>query len=428
MNDAQQIPPLNPYHPNDPILAPFAGRQKAFEFLYARLTDPEGAGATLVMGRRDGGKTTLLRRFDSVFEESFVSLYLALNSTPLSRESDWLRAVTEATGMALTARDFTLSRLPDMPVLVTRNWFEHEFLPEVFTILRRGRRLALLLDDVDALIQSVDAGQLPEDSFTWLNELLEKHSELRLVLALDAAAEDQVSRLSPLIGLTNIFRLGNLAPDETTWLMNASGHYSLTAEAAAAVQRATGGQPRLAQRFGAALYQRWSAESSRLILNGDDVKAVTPTVYQQSEAELKTVWGEATRNERLVLTAISSLLYADPLRPVTVDAVESWLVETDYPLDSTAIHAAARGLEYREIIEVTAGHLTISAGMMQTWLLDNARFSEGTAPPAANRRWLRWAIAAGVVVLIVVLVAIGTGSSDAPPPAPQPTITLIGNP
>ena len=86
-----------------------------------------------------------------------------------------------------------------------------------------------------------------------------------------------------------------------------------TDEGIESVFAATGGQPRLIQRFGFHLFQRWEMQPNHTTLTQQDVKQITPLVYNQSETELRTVWTETTRNERLVLTAISSLLYADPL-------------------------------------------------------------------------------------------------------------------
>ena len=82
----------------------------------------------------------------------------------------------------------------------------------------------------------------------------------------------------------------------------------------------------------------------------EDVKALTSTIYLYNEADYRVLWDHLGANERLVLTAMSDLLYNDPLGRMDAQAIQSWLVETDFPLDMTAINATLRSLEYREIL------------------------------------------------------------------------------
>jgi len=428
----------NPYHPHPDDgdgAAPFAGRHKAFEFLYQRLTDPAGTESSLILGRRDSGKTALLHHFSRYFDETFLGVYIPLKDTALKAEADWLRLLADGATRALTERNYTLSRLPEFTGagVDMRGWLGDTFLPELFSIIRRQRRLVFLLDDADALLNAIAEGRLPDDSIAYLHALIGAQPQLGLVLTLDSQFEADISRFSPLIALDAVFRLANLSEDESIWLLTepAAALYRLTPDAAAAAYRATGGQPRPLQRFGYHLFKRWEAHPDRTTLTPDDVKPVTLTVYAESEADLRAAWDRASRNERLVLTAIISLLYADPLGTITPAGIESWLVETDYPLDGTAINAAIRGLEYQEIAESTAGGIRLTAGLMQTWLLENGRLS-GRAPQAEARRpGLRWLALAAAALLVIVLVLVagqGTTPATTDTPAPVPTVTLVANP
>jgi hypothetical protein len=423
----------NPYIPNadNGTLPPFAGRTRAFEYLYARLTDPTQADACLVIGREGLGKTALLQHFSQFFDETFVAVYIPLNAISLADEDRWLRKLTDGAGSALAARNYTLSRLPEYEGGDVRTWITNSYFPELFHIIRRHRRLIFLLDDADALIDAVQNGRLPDDTFSYLHSLVEQFQPLGFVLTLDTQSEGDIARLSPLIGVENVFRLANLEKSDVQWLLTAppNGCYSLTDEAVEAVYRATGGQPRLVERFGDHLFRRWEAEPDKTRLTQEDVKQVTPAVFKASEAELRAAWGETTRNERLALTAVSSLLYADPLTAVNPANIENWLVETDYPLDSTAIHAAIRGLEYREIVEQRADGIHLTSGLMQSWLLENGRLSEtGEAAAKPNPR-LMWAALAVGLALVIALVLLASGGG-APPAddSPEPTVTLVANP
>src|SRR5690242_19154857 len=124
--------PNNPYPAlrGDVAFVPFVGRQKAFEYLYQQLT---GLKSSIVLGRQESGKTSVLRHFGDYFDESFVGVYLALKNIPLQSEGDWLLALAEATLQVMVQRNMSMSRVvtlqPDAAHM--REWFVESFLQEV---------------------------------------------------------------------------------------------------------------------------------------------------------------------------------------------------------------------------------------------------------------------------------------------------------
>lgn len=432
--------PVNPYHPTPDgtllPLVPFAGRQKAFERLYQQITDPAQAVTTVFLGRQHIGKTAFFLHFHLFFDETFVGVYVPLRDMPLEGEAAWLTALARRTTSALVDRNFTLSRLPETPPdgANVRQWFEVAYLAEVLTAMRRYRRLVYLLDDADYLLRAVSDGRLPPDTFEFWQRLQEQNRQFSITLSWDADSESEAARLSPLAALKDSFRLTNLTPDDSASLLRqpVAHLYHVSDEAAAAVYRAAGGEPRLLQRFGQHLFRRYETLLERNTITPDDVKAVTPAVYADSEADLKKQWEKLSANERLTLRAVVSLLYADPITPITARNIEAWLVETEFPLDSTAVYAALRSLEYRELINATP--VQISAGLMQTWLLDNVRQAQperrspSAAVAAASPRRQRWLIGAALVMLalvVLVILTIAQTPQDAAQLTPQPTVTLV---
>ncbi|MDL1882669.1 hypothetical protein FBR01_03340 [Anaerolineae bacterium CFX8] len=436
----EHTPPVNPYHPHTDgsalALIPFAGRQKAFERLYQQLTDPLKSEVTVLLGRQGVGKTALLQHFHPFFDETFVSTYVPLGHLPLKSEAVWLKALARRITGVLIERSFTLARLPEKTPNDSkiRAWFEESYLLEVFNIIRRHRRLVLLLDDAEHLLRAVEEGQLPPDSFEYLYRLLAGYRQLGMVLTLDARSESQVSKLSPLAAVTGVFRLTNLSPEESAWLLREPVHrfYTVSEEAAAAAYRATGGQPRLLQRFGAALYRQWETQPEQRTFEPEQIKAVFPVVYAESEEEFRQTWLELSQTERLTLTAIAGRLFDDPLAPINAAEIAAWLVETDYPLDITAVNAALRSLEYREIL--TGSPLQIGAGLVQTWLLENARLDSLVKPappdqpppsPRLDRRMVALAIfILAVVFLALIFVLAGGNAPVSGGAAAPPTVTL----
>jgi hypothetical protein len=401
------------------------------------LTDPSSAGVSIILGRRDIGKTSLLRYFPSYFDDTFVGVYLPLKNKSVSSESDWLNTLALSTMEALSQRDFSFYKLPKQNAddQDMRHWMQTEYLPGMFEIIR-GRRLVWLLDDTGSLIQWAKAGKLPPDHFAYLDGLVKTFQNLGIIMAMDSRYEMQISTMSPLVSVTDVYRLANLTDDETRALIQQpiQNMYRVSDEAASAVFSATAGQPRLVQRFGAALYEFHEvADTPRTILNLEDVKTVTTTVQKLSESDFQKTWDEMGRNERLVLTAMTRLMYADPLTPVTINGISEWLIESDYPLDLTTINAAIRGLEYDELIENTKSGITLRSSLIQVWLLQHAELQIAATSAIATPPRRRVLIAAAVVLVLVILALVFVGSQQGSSDqssnnTPQPTLTLITNP
>ncbi len=427
----------NPYRPaegDETALAPFAGRQKAFEHLYQRLTDPTSAGVSIILGRRDIGKTALLRHFGAYFDDTFVDVYIPLKNQNVRSESDWLNVLALSTMQALSQKDFSLNKLPKQNAedADMRRWMTSEYLPEMFDLIR-GRRLVWLLDDTGSMIQWTKADKLPADHFTYLDGLVKQHQNLGIIMAMDSRYEMLIPGMSPLVSLTDVYRLANLAEEETRALMQQpiKNEFRVNDEAAALVHSTTGGLPRLVQRFGAALYDYHQVtDTPRTILTAEDVKNVTNTVQRQSTDDFQKIWDETTRNERLILTGITRLTYDDPLSPVTISSLSNWLLESDFPLDITAINAAIRGLEYAELIDNDKTGIRLRASLMQTWLLQHAELQSTTKTAALVPR--RVLIAAAILLLMVIVVLAFVVSQQRPNETAvstlQPTLTLIANP
>ncbi|MEO8393905.1 MAG: hypothetical protein ABI700_13015, partial [Chloroflexota bacterium] len=287
-------------------------------------------------------------------------------------------------------------------------------------------------------------GQLPEDIFDYLLSLTKKFRDLHIALALDTDFEADIEDFAPLVVSRDVVRLANLTPDESQWLLQAPSHglYAVPDECALAVHRLVGGAPGLVQHFGYEFFKRWETYPELNVFTLEDIKALTSTVYLYNEADYRALWERLGANERLVLTAISDLLYNDPLGRMDAQAIQSWLVETDFPLDVTAINATLRGLEYRDILIPTPNGISLSASLMQSWLLENARLGRRTQSSApmpekpieprvrVTPRLLRILLAILIVLVIANVIAyvwVNSGSPSVPPNI-QPTVTLANSP
>lgn len=411
-------------------LAPFAGREAARAYLYQRLTDTQHRHGITIVGARGSGKSALLANFDSFFDEAFISVMLPLKAMTQLDEVTLLVEMTRRAALPMVQRQFSLERIPPAPESDTtlRAWFEDDYLPIVSAIIRPHRRLVFLLDDVDVLIDAIADQQLPQDFINFLQRMLAQFEQLQLVVTIDTSREAELDKLSPLVNPTDTFRLGHLTAEATAKLLRLregeEAAYKITDEAIRMVYAATGGEPQITQRMNAKLYECY--RNGRFTLTADDVRAITPHVYAAHEADFRHSWEQMSRNEHLVLVALTSLIYDNPLKAVTDDAIADWLIESDYLLDRTAVKAALRSLEYREVVHNDNG-LKITASLMQKWLMENAQVKEAAAPQhdtlLMNSRWMLPAIIL-VVLLVIALILVITGSDASPVNDAAPTVTL----
>ncbi len=428
----------NPYRPSEsdetPVI-PFTGRIKAFEHLYHQLTDPSSAGVSVILGRRDIGKTALLKHFNSYFDDTFLGVYITLLTQTIRSESDWLNVIALNSMQMLSNRDFSLYKLPkqnaedgDM-----RRWMTDEYLPHTLEIIR-GRRLVWLIDDAGSLVQWAKDGKLPTDHFAYLDGLVKHYQNLGIVLALDSRYEMNIQKMNPLVQVTDVYRLANLSEEENKSLLQqpVQNQFRVSDEAAAAVYQATGGQPRLVQRFGSALYEH--QQDKNLVtanITAEDVKTISAVVQKQSDSDFQKVWAETGRNGQLLLTAITRLMLLDPLTPVTTSAIANWLIESDFPLDTTTINSALRGLEYDELIENGKAGIRLKSSLMQNWLLQYAELQTvGKTISSSPRRGLLVALVLLVLVVAALAFVVTQQRTDEQTITNtlQPTLTLVTSP
>lgn len=417
---------INPYQPlseDDSIPAPFAGRQAAFARLRQYLDEPASRNALVFLGQHRGGKTALLRRFDTVFDPAFMGVYIPLRQHTSIREGSLWTALVHASEHTLAERDLTLTRLPSLPNSpeTLRDWLNQTWLPEIQAAIRPHRHLVWLLDDAHLLLND-----LPQSAFAFLRDLLAQHPQLKIVLTANLDEETKLPMMEPLVDLAQVFRLTNLDESETSWLVQtpAKALYMVSDSAAHEVYRATGGQPQLTQRFGYHLYKTWENDPAHTVISAEDVKILLHTITQESRNDLLNLWQQSTPAERRVLTAINQLRYADPLNPVDHQTLNAWMIDSDTPLDSAAINASLRSLDYREIIRHEQGKVLLASGLMQRWLLETNPPPSATAPLSTSRR-RQVALLVLLVLLIVMLLVISQISDPEATVIPAlPTATL----
>jgi hypothetical protein len=392
---------------------PFIARTIQLQRLQQFVLTPSAYALCFVAA--DGmGKTRLLNQVGAL-DEDFIAVNIQLDKPQMRNETVFFSTVIAYTQEALEQRQFNASRLPKIPEDIELHvWLKEVYLSELVRLIRPHRRLIWILDDVEKILEAIQRQDLPTELPQALVDLLKICPQLVILVSAKLENETHILKLSPLIQPQAIERLNRLTDSEVVAFID-SKLENPTAELMAEVQRQTGGVPSLLDRYAAPLQNHVAIDSA------------TQQVYVASKEGFQKLWFRLSRDERIVLTALSSLTYADPLSPVTPNMIETWLLETDFPMDITSVHTHLRSLEYQEIVVSTPAKIKFVAGLFQQWLLENARLEESPASTPAtgiSRTILISIFVLAVLVIIGLLVLFNVLPNTTITNQIVPTVTL----
>lgn len=422
---------------------PFIGRAAAFARLSQALNISH-PGALVYIGAEGVGKTALLYAIDQhmTVNQIGVGVFIPLESLP-THKNELALALYQAAYGALIA-DRGVAALPSRLPLPPDNddhppdwmqWLAESGLPGIRHAMRPGRRLIFLLDDAQVWIDAIEQKLLAAEFPAALAEMIAPHSDkITLVFTVDQDEEQRLKVLAPLIQPEQTMRLTQLTEEEIIRAFNEE-------RAAYDLYRWTGGH--------AGLIASYLRIESPKKLSVDHIETTTPQVYSHYQAVFQRWWDHLTPPERRVLTAISTAQYIDPFKAVTAAEIQSWLVQTEHPMDMTAIQAALRGLEYRELVVYEAGTargVRLKSDLFRRWLREHGGFDtaesadqqhaghraghrEGpvSVGSLSRQQMIIAGIVAAVLLAVILMVVLMT------PPAPEnggrneaamPTVTL----
>ncbi|RMG75712.1 MAG: hypothetical protein D6711_05945 [Chloroflexi bacterium] len=351
------------------------------------LDDPVHVPVPVFIGRDRIGKTTLLQQV--VFPQTH-SIYVPMQSYP--NDKAWLQALINATQAYFYEQP---TGIPDDHTMQT--WFKQDELPN---LLGRRDRILFLLDDCHHLLHIPTV-------FDYLSSLLQPR--IGLALSFHQDYEEQLDKLAPL--KITPHRLRQLTTDAVSTLF---AH--LAEQDRHHIYKQTSGEPTLLQAY-----------LSHLEQSEQSVHTVTSLVYETSVSFFKDRWKRLSHNERLMLTAISNLAYIDPLQKIDAARVESWLIDTEFPMDETTIYATFRSLEYAELLSGTAMNIQIRGEMLKRWLLEHAHLPQTKSKIHNDFRLNRFGWVAIVVLILIAILGVallGSNSTTQTSPPSIPTIQL----
>jgi hypothetical protein len=431
-------PNRNPYNPQRPTTDPalFFGREDVFAFIRQRLIGGRRAQAVAIIGQRGMGKTSVLLQTIHQVEARYLTAYIDLADVRFDDVGGLFAAMADAARQALEDGGLSTYRLPPIPEepgvdLLT--WFAETYLDVTLSALRRNRRLIFLFDQTTRLLDAIDRRDIPADLGDTLSQLIARDERMDIIFAVDAEDEPRLEAFAPLSDPLLHKRLGLLddAAAEALIRRPSAPFYEVQSEAVEGILAMAGGHPYLLHVINGLLWERATSRWPKGPVTLSDVNAVIRQATDEADPVLRLTWEHSTPNERRALSALTALMTASRGMPVRTEDVRRWLLhEGDEPLDETALAAALRRLEYREVLRSTAnGMYTFTTGLQHQWLVlngDAQPVSVVSAPPRPSMR--RMAIPVALLLGVAVLLALGLGrlaaNASITTDQASPTVTL----
>ncbi len=435
----------NPYNPLRPPAAPqlLFGRAEAFAFFRQHFVGTALERPLVLLGRRGLGKSAVLHWLGAHLEERYRVCVVGLGDLVPLDELTLLAALVNGITSTLEAVGASTYRLPSWPAdaperppEALRAWFADDFLGVALAALR-ARHLVLALDDAHLLWQAAEQGTLPAGWWDVLGGWLARYARLDAVLALDAGWEERLFQHPLLNDPTAHFRLQELPHTEAARLVRepVAEVYTFADGAVERILALAGGHPFLLQTLGFLLFRRSEEREHAEPISLEDVQAVLPAVLDQADTIFAPLWGAATHNERVTLSALVRLSEALENAPIAFATLYEWLRKAGYGLNRTQLAAALRSLGYAGLVWAEEDTYRLPARLIADWVRANVTppqpHTRATKSPARRRALLGALTLVGVVALVGVFAlhnAGGTGEtrseSARTPNAPTATLAL----
>ncbi|MBI1299073.1 AAA family ATPase [bacterium] len=359
----QAIP--NPYVTGAPLRAEsplFVGRSRERTFLHAALNKKAETPSVLLTGPKRMGKTSLLFQLPRLLGDAFVPVYVDVQGIGYDIGLGNLLldiAVEIAQSVGLP---------PPTPETLNGNgdvFFAQHFLPQVRTALGT-RRLVLVFDEFEELVQRVAGGILGEDVFSYLRHLMQHEAQLAWVFAgtqrlADLSAPYWLSLFSGAVHS----RVGMLDADDARRLIQEPVTGLLTYDDLAVdkILRLTGGHPYFTQVLCHALVLD-ANRARRTLVTAEDVDAAMDKTMEMAEAHLLALWRELDGVEREVAVLVARL--HDHAAPFSVEAAaQHSATQPPDQIDGTLTH-----LLRRDVLAVDAhGRYRFVMELQRQWIV-----------------------------------------------------------
>ncbi len=423
---------MTPYDPQQSARDPaqFFGRDAVFAFIRQQLIMEKRIGGIVLIGPPGMGKTSILWQLTRQLDSRTL-----VAAVDCSRGADLLNDLVASIREAFEASGISTYRLPDMPEDSLGETYFGEFIEVVLSALRGGRRLLIAFDDADALFAGGGALRLPER----LTALLAGDERIEALYTIPSRDETRLAEYPLLADPARHLRLPPLELEACEALCRepARPFYSWKEDALSALLALAGGSPFLLQLLNQRIFERSAARDHEGQIGLADVRAALAGALPEADAYLRASYENAAPGEQHILAALASLTEESGRRLIRVDELIARLVRDGPALDSAALGAALRRLQYDLLIRThVSDRYSLTSGLFQQWIMLHAANREQAAPPLASaapipaRRALGRSAAPFAAVLVlgvlgIIFIGRMVSANGGAALGQTPTVTLV---
>lgn len=363
--------PKNPFVITEPVTNShhFLDRKLELDVLIESAADP-AVHLVLLEGARRVGKTSILKRFQSVAPSDPVAVFLDIRT--LSRN------VTrkEITSQLLTTLGEKLSgRLGGhltAAIADDSHSFRREFLPRVLS--DAGQRRVLVLIDETELLQEADP-EIVED----LLEAFRTDVSLGPLLVLSWGRPLGVlpsTELMAHLRASKTIPIGRFPEDVTRSVPDNARAYSFSSEARDAMYAITAGHPYYVAALNHVIFERRVSAQNTAVVEPDEVLNAIRPAHEAIGKGLHHAWADHLSSAQSLLgRAIAEITgtQATPAGAIcvgraTIAEVAEKLLAEGYRQNLNELRAAVHGLEANEVLDHRGEHYGFVAPFLGYWL------------------------------------------------------------
>jgi DNA-binding winged helix-turn-helix (wHTH) protein len=347
--------PTNPYVAGAALRGEngFFGRQNKLRRVERELRNP-ATSALVLFGQRRIGKTSMLLQLQRTLPlRSFLPVYFDLQdqtSRPLAQVlADLADTIAERAGL----------EAPDADAFDdTGRFFRRTFLPQLYRVLGKDRRLILLLDEFDVLTQRVEH-ELPETAaaralFPFLRRVMAEDPRPAFVFVLgrqtgDLSLDFTATFRSALV--QEIWVLEREAARELVLQAQTNGSLRFSEQALERILSLTSCHPYLTQLLCQRIWEQAHRDdpSAPPLIDAPEVERSIPDALEAGDQAMAWIWNGLSPTEKIYITALGEA--GDEGQAIPESRVVEMLISHAARLRTRQVELAPHDLVKRRVLE-----------------------------------------------------------------------------
>lgn len=344
---------INPYIAGNPVTSPemFFGRDDVFQFIRQTLIGQHRDNVIVLYGQRRTGKTSVLYQLPSHLDARYLCVLVDLHGLSLEGLGGFLWELANHI-IRILHRDYQIDLIkPDRTLFMSdpREYFEHQFLNEIWTAVGM-KHILLLLDEAVRLQEQVQAGRLEHEIFEYIRHLMQHYEQLNFIFSLGSGLEEMEKEYSFLFNVGLYKKISFLDKKAACDLITqpVKDYFRIQSRAMDRVIQITSGHPYYIQLICHCMFNRWQQQGKPQI-EIRDVNNVLEEAVERGSAVLKHVWEESTPAEKAFMSGIVTAM-GEHNNPIDANTIGLTWMRYNVLIPHSEMVKAIRSLITRDVI------------------------------------------------------------------------------